>query len=222
MSGSERFVLYVKAGSNGVSFGDCPFSQRVFMYATLKIPGKFWYVTVDCSNKPDSFLKVNPDGKVPVLVDKTKNKTITDSGDITAYIDHEFPEPDLQQNYSGPGQQAVSDLFGKFATFFTNKDESASEKLRSDVIDELRKIDSFLLSSNHKGKFMLSDTLCEIDCAVLPKLRHVQVAGSMKDFKIPEELAALRTYIKHGEAHYIFKLTCPPDVEIQRGWTRHL
>lgn len=224
MSGSKRFVLYVKAGRDGISFGDCPFSHRAYnMYATLKMSGQFQLVMIDTTNKPDSFLQINPDGKVPLLVDKEKdNKIITDSGDITAYIDHEFPEPDLQQSYGGPGVAAMSGIFGKFAYFFKNKDDSLEQRAKLDLINELKKLDDFLSSPDNKGRFMLSDTFCEIDCTILPKLRHVQVAGSMKDFFIPKEFSALRGYIGRGESYDVFKSTCPPDAEIQHGWGRHL
>lgn len=95
MSGPARFQLYVKAGQDGVCLGDCPFSHRVTMYAKMTVKPDFLEVLpVNTMDKPDSFLKLNPEGKVPVLVDRgCGNKVIADSGEIVKYLNELFPNP---------------------------------------------------------------------------------------------------------------------------------
>lgn len=220
-----RYILYVKAASDQRSMGDCPFSQRAYMYAQLKMtPDMFELMPVDTSNKTEEFLKLNPDGKVPVLIDRQNdNKIVTDSGEITKYIDSQISDPNCKIDYDGPAVQACSSMFGKFAAFMKNKDESKTESLKEELVSELRKIDEYLKSPAHYGKFLLCDSLSEIDCMVLPRLRHVVVSGSHhKGFQIPDEFTALKQYIANGESNQVFKDTsCKPE-EIIQGWARHL
>lgn len=218
-----RFEMYVKAGSDGISIGDCPFSQRANMYTQLKIPAELvTVIPIDITNKTEEFLKLNPEGKVPVLVDHEKNKVIADSGAITSYIHDNFASPDLHQNYSGPAVQASSGVFGKLAALLKNSDPASIPKLKEDLEKELRALDDFLKCADCEGPFLVCDRICELDCSVLPKLRHVQVAGKyFQGFQIPEDCVALLEYIRKGENTDVFRQTCPKDEEIIKGWSRH-
>ena len=52
------------------------------MVALVKIPKDlFQIIPVDLCNKPETFLKMNPDGKVPVLVDHKEKQTVSDLGE---------------------------------------------------------------------------------------------------------------------------------------------
>lgn len=95
MAGQARFLLYVKAGQDGISVGDCPFSHRVAMVAKMAIkPQLLEIVPVNTTEKPESFLKLNPEGKVPVLVDREQgNKVVADSGEIAKYLNDVSPNP---------------------------------------------------------------------------------------------------------------------------------
>ncbi|KAL4235581.1 Chloride intracellular channel protein 1 [Mactra antiquata] len=222
MSTEARFQLFVKAGKDGKSIGDCPFSQRVNMFTGLTLNNSdVEIIPINTSDKPDYFLKLNPEGKVPVLVDRhNNNKIIPDSGEITRYINELFPKPEVHQGYSGPAIDAASGIFPKFAAMMTNKDSSKNEELKANLVAELRKLNDFL-AANINNKYLLCDNVCELDCQVLPKLRHIQVAGTFyKSFNIPEEFTTLTRYIKEGEACDVFKNSCPPDEEIIWGWSK--
>ncbi|XP_062585642.1 chloride intracellular channel protein 6-like [Saccostrea cucullata] len=224
MSAGPRFLLYVKAASDGENVGDCPFSQRVMMYAGLKVPNKELEIKpVDLSNKPEDFLRLNPEAKVPVLIDRTKdNKIISDSAEITRYLHEQFPDLDCQQDYSGPALDACSGVFPKLAALIKNKDPSQTDILRQNLLSELKKVDTYLGSADHKGKFLLGDRLCEIDCMFLPKLRHVMVAGKQYGgLEIPDEFKHLKEYISNAEQNEIYIKTNCPDSEIIHGWKKH-
>ena len=211
----------MKCASDGESVGDCPFSQRVWMVAILKIPTEqFRIISVELSNKPESFIKMNSDGKVPVLQDHLKNQTISDSGKIVEYIDSVFPDPDMKVGYSGPAREATDAVFGKLASMLKNSCPGETEKLKSALITELSKFNEYVQNVNHT--FLLGDRLYDIDCSVLPKMRHVQVAGKhFRGFDIPEQFSTLFSYIKRGEATDVFTQTCPKDREIIHGWSQH-
>ncbi|XP_076448273.1 uncharacterized protein LOC143284993 isoform X2 [Babylonia areolata] len=217
-----RFEIYVKAASDGKSIGDCPFSQFVSMVAQLKIPQDQYIRTpVDFNNKSKEFLALNPEGTVPVLVDCETKEVIANSQLIVKYIDNKFPEPDIKVDYSGPAIEACSGVFPKLAAFLKNKDKEAIPTLRKALEDELAKLDAFLKTDEH-GRYLLCDSPCALDCSLLPKLRHVEVAGKhFQKFEITEGLDALHRYIKAGESCPAFQSTSYPDEEIISGWSRH-
>ncbi|KAI5428379.1 Glutathione S-transferase dhar2, variant 2, partial [Lathyrus oleraceus] len=70
--------------------GDCPFSQRVQLTLEEK---KIAYHThlIDVSNKPQWFLEVSPEGKVPVV--KFDGKWVPDSDVIVGILEEKYPEP---------------------------------------------------------------------------------------------------------------------------------
>lgn len=222
MSEKTRFHLYVKAGNDGKCFGDCPFSQRVCMFANLKIAAEeFQVIPVDITNKPESFLQLNPEGKVPVLVDlQNENKIIPDSGKIVEYLENIFPQPAVIMS-NQIAEDASSGIFPKFAAMMKNKDAAADTSLKDALIAELKKLDDYLAQKSSPGAFLVDNNICELDCQVLPKLRHVQVAGKKyKQFDIPAELSALHQYIQLGEASDVYRKTCPADDQIIWGWSK--
>ena len=219
-----RFHLYIKASRDGTGVGDCPFSQRSNMFCRLKGLGTdLKTVPVDFTAKPAEFLKLTSTGSTPVLVDTHTDRVITDSADISKYLDELFPESEQLESDKVAALAAISGVFPKLGAYIKNRDTSVDEKVKSELIDELRKINDFLKTESSPGKYLVSDRLCDLDCQILPKLRHVQVVGKhFKEFEIPEEFKELKEYIKAGESHEVFRLTCCPDEEIVHGWKRHL
>ena len=133
-----------------------------------------------------------------------------------------FHFSDLQTSYRGPGTDAISGIFPTFAAMMKNKDETKDAELKDALTTELSKLNTHL---SEKGgsidNFILCGNLCEIDCQILPKLRHVQVAGRhYKNYEIRAEFTALLDYIKCGHDHSVFKATCPADKEIIWGWSK--
>lgn len=222
---TRRFLLYVKAASNGKDIGDCPFSQRVLMFCKLKVPSdKIDINTVDIANKSDDFVRLNPGGTVPVLVDREReNEVIADSTDINKYLEQEFPECDCKVGYTGPALDACSGVFPKLAALLKNKDKSKNDFLKTELISELSKVNEYLESDSHKGKFLIGDEINEIDCRFLPRLRHVIVAADhYAGIKIPDEMYALKKYVEDANKTEAFSTTCCPNDEIIKGWSRHV
>ncbi|KAL0817208.1 hypothetical protein Bca101_073652 [Brassica carinata] len=72
--------------------GDCPFCQRVLLTMEVKhVP--YDMKMVDLSNKPEWFLKISAEGKVPVV--KFDEKWVPDSDVITQTLEDKYPEPPL-------------------------------------------------------------------------------------------------------------------------------
>lgn len=161
---------------------------------------------------------------MPVLVDEQEeNRAIADSSDIVAYIDRLYPAKDVKCGYKGPAADACSGILPKLAGLLKNQDTSLTPKLKEDLKAELNKLNEYLASKECSDrKFLLGDDLSDLDCSVLPKLFHVQVAAmEYKNFAIPREFAALWRYIEAGQSEAVWNLTCPPPDEVTHGWSRH-
>ncbi|KAI9127986.1 hypothetical protein K1719_000979 [Acacia pycnantha] len=70
----------------------CPFCQRVLLTLEEKhVP--YDLKLVDLKHKPEWFLKINPEGKVPVK--NLDEKWVSDSDVITQALEEKFPSPPL-------------------------------------------------------------------------------------------------------------------------------
>ncbi|XP_020210473.1 glutathione S-transferase DHAR2-like [Cajanus cajan] len=72
--------------------GDCPFSQRVLLTLEEKKVSYKLHL-IDLSNKPEWFLGVNPEGKVPVV--QFDGKWVADSDVIVGILEEKYPQPSL-------------------------------------------------------------------------------------------------------------------------------
>lgn len=82
-------------------YPDCPYAKKVKIVLAEK-ELSFETVSVDLSagqNRQAEFLKLNPFGKVPVLVDE--GVVVYDSTIINEYLDDEYPHPQLMPVESG-------------------------------------------------------------------------------------------------------------------------
>ncbi|XP_006822957.1 chloride intracellular channel protein 5-like [Saccoglossus kowalevskii] len=216
---NESIELFVRAGRDGKSLGDCPFSQRIFLILCLK-KVSFNITTVDMNKKPKRFMDISPGGKIPVLVDG--DRVLTDVSEMADYLEQTIPEPSLRST-NKKAMLAGIDVFQKFSRFIKNEDPQKDEILRKGLIKELLSLDSFLKSDNSPGCFLDGDTMTQLDCNMLPKLHHIRVASKrFKEFDIPEDFEGLRTYLNAAYATEEFKDTLYPDDEVVHGWNKHL
>lgn len=106
--------------------------------------------------------------------------------------------------------------------YLRNKDKNLDEKLQNSVLDELKKINNFLGSTNSPGKYLDGDELKHPDCDLLPKLLHAKVAlKKYKNFEFPEFLPDLAAYIESAKEDPAFTSSCPTDEAIIEGWRKH-
>src|SRR4029077_19618553 len=101
-------------------FLSCPYGQKVRIVLAEKAL-TYDLVTVDLTHgehrKPD-FLRLNPFGRVPVLVDD--DPTVYDSTIINEYLEDEYPEPPLLPQVGSSAMRSRARTFEDFAdTSFT-------------------------------------------------------------------------------------------------------
>lgn len=189
--------------------GDCPFCQRVLLtLEEKKVPYKLHLINTD--QKPQWFLEVNPEGKVPVI--KFDEKWIPDSDVIVGMIEDKHPNPPL----SPPAEVSSvgSKIFPSFVKFLKSKD--SADGTEQALLDELKALDEQLKA---KGPYVNGENICAVDLGLAPKLYHLDVAlGHFKSWSVPESLSHVHNYKKLLFSRESFQKTKAAKEHVVAGW----
>ncbi|XP_061844631.1 chloride intracellular channel protein 6 isoform X1 [Colius striatus] len=224
--------LFVKAGSDGESIGNCPFSQRLFMILWLK--GVIFNVTtVDLKRKPADLQNLAPGTNPPFMTFDGEVKT--DVNKIEEFLEEKLSPPrypKLAPNHP-ESNSAGNDVFAKFSAFIKNPRKDANENLEKSLLKALRKLDNYLNSplpdeidaysteeiTVSSRKFLDGDELTLADCNLLPKLHIIKVvAKKYRNFDFPPEMTGISRYLNNAYARDEFTNTCPADQEIEYAY----
>ncbi|KAM7515837.1 hypothetical protein LguiA_005420 [Lonicera macranthoides] len=189
--------------------GDCPFCQRVLLTLEEKhLP--YDMKLIELANKPEWFLKVNPEGKVPVV--KLDEKWVADSDVITQSIEEKFPNPSLK---TPPEKTSVgSKIFSTFIGFLKSKDPS--DGTEQALLNELTAFNNYL---EENGPFINGKELSGADLALGPKLYHVEIAlGHYKKWSVPDSVPFVKTYMKTLFSMDSFVKTRALTEDVIEGW----
>lgn len=206
----EALDVCVKAATGAPDKpGDCPFTQRVLLTLEEKhIP----YNTklINLSDKPEWFLQISPEGKVPLV--KIDDKWIPDSDVITQILEEKYPEPSLA---TSPENASVgSKIFSTFIGFLKSHDPN--DGTEQALLIELRALDEHLKAN---GPFIDGEKISAVDLSLAPKLYHLKIAlGHFKNWSIPEELSYLNTYINALFSRESFLHTQAAEEYVIAGW----
>ncbi|KAM7268094.1 hypothetical protein ACFE04_010260 [Oxalis oulophora] len=188
MSASTPLEICVKASTTTPNkLGDCPFCQRVLLTMEEKhVP--YDLKLVDLTNKPEWFLSISPEGKVPVV--KLEDKWVPDSDVITQALEEKYPEPPLT---TPPEKASVgSKIFSTFIGFIKSKDPS--DGTEQALLDELTSFNDYLKDN---GPFINGEKVSAADLALGPKLYHLEIAlGHYKNWSVPDTLPYVKSYMK--------------------------
>lgn len=189
--------------------GDCPFTQRVLLTLEEKhLP--YDLKLVDLRNKPEWFLSISPEGKVPLI--KLDEKWIPDSDVITQALEEKFPEPSLVT----PPEKAVvgSKIFSTFIGFLKSKDPS--DGTEQALLDQLTDLNSYL---EKNGPFINGEVISSADLSLAPKLYHLEIAlGHYKKWSIPDSLTYVKSYMKTIFSRDSFIKTRAQVEDVVEGW----
>ncbi|KAL5721841.1 valine--tRNA ligase [Ranunculus cassubicifolius] len=202
MAVSETLDVCVKAS---VTFpgklGDCPFTQRVLLTLEEKhLP--YDMKLVDLRNKPEWFLKINPEGKVPVV--KFNETWVADSDVITQTLEDKYPEPSL---VSPPEKASIgSKIFPTFVGFLKSKDPKDGTEMA--LLYELTSLNDYL-----------KENISAPDLSLAPKLYHMEIAlGYFKKWSVPDTLPTVKSYMETVFARESFVNTKPFNEDVIAGW----
>ncbi|GCC36488.1 hypothetical protein chiPu_0014982 [Chiloscyllium punctatum] len=221
--------LFVKAGGDGESIGNCPFSQRLFMILWLK--GVIFNVTtVDLKRKPADLQNLAPGTNPPFLTFNGEVKT--DVNKIEEFLEDKLVPPRYPKLSARhpESNSAGNDVFAKFSAYIKNARKDANESLEKALLKSLKKLDDYLntplpqeidansteedICSNRK--YLDGDYLTLADCNLLPKLHIIKiVAMKYRNFEIPKEMTGIWRYLNNAYEREEFVNTCPANREIQ-------
>ncbi|XP_077367375.1 chloride intracellular channel protein 5b isoform X1 [Festucalex cinctus] len=224
--------LFVKAGSDGESIGNCPFSQRLFMILWLK-GVVFNVTTVDLKRRPADLNNLAPGTHPPFLTYNGEVKT--DINKIEEFLEAmlappKYPKLAAKQKESNT---AGNDIFAKFSAFIKNTKMDANDALKKGLTRALNKLDDYLNSplpdeidansveeeKESRRKFLDGNELTLADCNLLPKLHIVKVvAKKYRNYDIPSDMTGIWRYLKNAAARDEFNNTCAADAEIEMAY----
>ncbi|XP_036271701.1 chloride intracellular channel protein 2 [Pipistrellus kuhlii] len=221
--------LFVKAGSDGESVGNCPFCQRIFMILWLK-GVKFNVTTVDVTRKPGELKDLAPGANPPFLLYNKELKT--DFIKIEEFLEQTLAPP-RYPCLSPKNKESFdvgSDLFAKFSAYIKNTQKEANKHFEKALLREFKRLDNYLntplldeIDPNSTEELTVSrrlfldgDDLTLADCSLLPKLNIIKIAAKKyRDFDIPAEFSGVWRYLHNAYAREEFAHTCPEDKEIE-------
>ncbi|XP_040839425.1 chloride intracellular channel protein 5 isoform X1 [Ochotona curzoniae] len=232
-STDPEIYLFVKAGIDGESIGNCPFSQRLFMILWLK-GVVFNVTTVDLKRKPADLHNLAPGTHPPFLTFNGDVKT--DVNKIEEFLEETLtPEkyPRLAAKHRESNTAGI-DIFSKFSAYIKNTKQQNNAALERGLTKALKKLDDYLntplpeeIDANMRGdedkgsrrKFLDGDELTLADCNLLPKLHVVKiVAKKYRNYDLPAEMTGLWRYLKNAYARDEFTNTCAADTEIELAY----
>ncbi|XP_035767893.1 chloride intracellular channel protein 4 [Neolamprologus brichardi] len=221
--------LFVKAGSDGESIGNCPFSQRLFMILWLK-GVVFNVTTVDLKRKPADLQNLAPGTHPPFITFNGEVKT--DVNKIEEFLEDVLSPPklfmilwlkgvvfnvttvDLKRPLTG-GNWPKAIFAAALERGLLKTLQKLDEYLRSPLPDEIdhNSIEDVKVSNR---KFLDGDEMTLADCNLLPKLHIVKVVTKKyRGFEIPKEMTGIWKYLNNAYTREEFTNTCPSDNEIE-------
>ncbi|XP_034554827.1 chloride intracellular channel protein 5b [Notolabrus celidotus] len=230
--GHPEISLFVKAGNDGESIGNCPFSQRLFMILWLK-GVVFNVTTVDLKRKPADLHNLAPGTHPPFLTFNGDVKT--DINKIEEFLEDmlcppKYPKLAAKHRESNT---AGNDIFAKFSAYIKNTKPEANAVLEKGLTKALSKLDDYMNSpltdeidadsmEEEKGSnrlFLDGNLLTLADCNLLPKLHIVKVvAKKYRSYDIPSHLMGVWRYLKNAYTRDEFTNTCAADTEIENAY----
>nr|XP_060641353.1 chloride intracellular channel protein 5 isoform X2 [Anolis sagrei ordinatus] len=221
--------LFVKAGVDGESIGNCPFSQRLFMILWLK-GVVFNVTTVDLKRKPADLHNLAPGTHPPFLTFDGDVKT--DVNKIEEFLEETLSPPKYPKLAAKHRESNTAgiDIFSKFSAFIKNTKQQDNTSLERGLTKALKKLDEYLKNplpeeinassaeedKVSKRKFLDGDELTLADCNLLPKLHVVKiVTKKYRNYEFPAEMIGLWRYLKNAYSRDEFINTCAADKEIE-------
>ncbi|KAM8976104.1 chloride intracellular channel protein 4 [Pelodytes ibericus] len=221
--------LFVKAGIDGESIGNCPFSQRLFMILWLK-GVVFNVTTVDLKRKPADLQNLAPGTHPPFITYNHEVKT--DVNKIEEFLEDVLCPPKYRKLSAKHPESntAGMDIFAKFSAYIKNSRPDANQALEKGLLKTLQKLDDYLNSplpdeidensmddiTSSNRKFLDGDDMTLADCNLLPKLHIVKVVTKKyRNFDIPKSMTGIWRYLSSAYSRDEFTNTCPGDREIE-------
>jgi len=222
----QRISLYIKAGPDGISPGDCPFAHYVRMVLEEK---KLPYDLHSCTMKTKpTWLIDDHRGSMPAL--RYDTECYVESEAICQRLDSSIaPEPSLSSYPIGLIDRAVlctDGFFPAVARYLKHAEDGDGKdlRLRNDLELVLSKLNSHLDREERTGPYLVGDgeRITLVDCALAPKLYHLSVGliafkGNAVD--LAGSFPAVKQYTNIVFGSPSFQASSYPEDFIVWGWS---
>ncbi len=181
-----------------VSHHLCPYVQRAAI-ALLEKNVPFERITIDLSNKPDWFLAVSPQGKVPLLRVTRPGEpeaVLFESNVICEYIEETQAGPKLHPGdaldraghraWMEFGSSILSDLWG----LETTQDQAIYEAKRETIATKFNRLETVLGA----GPYFSGDRFSLVDAVYAPIFRYFDVFDTISDTGVFVDVPKVRTW----------------------------
>jgi len=216
-------TLYLKAGPDGKSVGDCPFAHFVRM--VLEEKGLEYELRPSTRETKPSWLVEHYDGKMPAL--RHRKECYVESDVIADYLEFFFQEPPLEgdKKATEEAEKAVAGLFPAVAKYLKHTPDGDDEdaELKSNLEAVLSNLETHLKRDERKGPFLVGDgtKITLLDCSLAPKLYHMQVG--LEAFKgnavdVSNQFPVVQDYMNVLFDCESFKKTVYPKETVTWGW----
>ena len=178
------------------SFQLCPFAHRVRLALAEKgVAAEL--IEVDLKNKPASFARISPHGRVPLLLHGEVK--LWESAIINEYLDEVFPDPPLMP--ASLPDRALARIWVKFAddrlysathSFIFTREEEARRKLVSEMLNSLWFLEDELMAKRSGGgPYVFGDRITLTDIALYPWFEQAGALEQLSEFRLPLGCVAL-------------------------------
>lgn len=212
-------TLYLKAGPDGTSVGDCPFAHFVRM--VLEEKGLEYELKPSVQETKPAWLVEFYEGKMPAL--RHRKECYVESDVIAEYLDFFFRDPQLKTDKTAmtAAEDAIAGLFPSIAKYLKHTPDGDDDDmaLKTDLETSLTKLNTHLTSV--EGSFMTGSAMALVDCSLAPKLYILQTG--LQVFKddavdIPKQFPALAAYMEAVFSRPSFQATVYPPETMKWGW----
>lgn len=216
-------TLYVKAGPDGTSPGDCPFAHFVQMFLHEK--GLEFELMPSTQETKPNWLIEHYGGKMPAL--RHRKECYVESDVIAEYLDFFFQEPALKVGTEAEieaAEAAVAGIFPVIAKYLKHSPDGDEDDLvlKAGLEEKLAALDAHL-GGDRKGPFLVGDgeKMSMMDCSLAPKLFHMQTGiEGFKDnaIDLTQQFPNVRGYMDAVFARPSFEESKYPSETVLWGW----
>eukprot|EP00557_Chaetoceros_sp_GSL56_P003786 CAMPEP_0176497600 /NCGR_PEP_ID=MMETSP0200_2-20121128/11814_1 /TAXON_ID=947934 /ORGANISM="Chaetoceros sp., Strain GSL56" /LENGTH=244 /DNA_ID=CAMNT_0017895631 /DNA_START=251 /DNA_END=985 /DNA_ORIENTATION=+ len=218
-------TLYIKAGPDGKSVGDCPFAHFVRM--VLHEKNLDYTLTPSTQETKPNWLIDHYGGSMPAL--RHRKECYVESDVIAQYLDFFFVEPKLspyKKKVMSEAAECTDGFFPAVARYLkhTPDGDERDVELRGDLEDALTKIEQQLDRDGRTGDYLVGDgeQFTLLDCSLAPKLYHLTTG--LRAFKndaidVKTIFPLLAKYMEAIFNRESFKETLYPEETIVWGWS---
>ncbi|CAB9511134.1 intracellular channel protein 4 [Seminavis robusta] len=215
--------LYLKAGPDGTSVGDCPFAHFVRM--VLEEKGLEYDLLPSVQETKPRWLVDHYEGKMPAL--RHRKECYVESSVIAEYLDFFFREPELKGSTADmeAAEAAIDGIFPAIAKYLKHTPDGDDDDLalKAGLEEKLTGLETHLSSAGRTGPFLVGngDKMTLIDCSLAPKLYHMETGlegFKNKSIDLQQQFPKVRAYMDAVFARPSFEATVYPTETVLWGW----